>query len=177
MIKRQIVWRLYNVVCNYSPNKNTGRYFLNTISYLSVYLLLLSQFCPQQFSMISIVSFMGQWPWLVALSTWIREITDCVDCLFVFLQNAHVLQAVLILMKELDRDSLEILDTAIRKRLEDLWSASVCLNALGQETSIAYKEREKNWNSDWEFKQCWTLKEYWDKKSFCFMCRNEPDGP
>lgn len=36
-------------------------------------------------------------------------------------QNAHVLQAVLILVRELDRDSLEILDTAIRKRLEDLW--------------------------------------------------------
>ncbi|XP_053408987.1 cilia- and flagella-associated protein 410-like isoform X2 [Mercenaria mercenaria] len=35
-------------------------------------------------------------------------------------RNAHVLQAVLILVKELDRDSLEIVETAIRKRIETL---------------------------------------------------------
>ncbi|XP_060578273.1 cilia- and flagella-associated protein 410-like [Ruditapes philippinarum] len=35
-------------------------------------------------------------------------------------RNAHVLQAVLILVKELDRDSLEIVETAIRKRLDTL---------------------------------------------------------
>ncbi|XP_052805230.1 cilia- and flagella-associated protein 410-like [Mya arenaria] len=35
-------------------------------------------------------------------------------------RNSHILQAMLILMKELDRDTLEILDTAIRKRLESL---------------------------------------------------------
>ncbi|KAL4228550.1 hypothetical protein ACF0H5_011600 [Mactra antiquata] len=35
-------------------------------------------------------------------------------------RNAHVLQAVLILLKDLDRDSLEIVDTAIKKRLDGL---------------------------------------------------------
>lgn len=35
-------------------------------------------------------------------------------------RNAHILQAVLILVKELDRDSLEIVDTAIKKRLDNL---------------------------------------------------------
>ncbi|KAH3797511.1 cilia- and flagella-associated protein 410-like [Dreissena polymorpha] len=35
-------------------------------------------------------------------------------------RNAHILQAVLLLVKELDRDSLEIVDTAVRKRLEIL---------------------------------------------------------
>ena len=37
-----------------------------------------------------------------------------------YFQNAHILQAVLILVKELDRDSLEIVDTAIKKRLDSL---------------------------------------------------------
>ncbi|KAK3602690.1 hypothetical protein CHS0354_017896 [Potamilus streckersoni] len=35
-------------------------------------------------------------------------------------RNAHILQAVLILIKELDRDSLEIIDMCIKKKLESM---------------------------------------------------------
>ena len=43
-----------------------------------------------------------------------------VPCFYLYFQNANILQAVLLLVKELDKDSLDIVDSAVKKRLDAL---------------------------------------------------------